>query len=600
VVNKLIWAFTVLCFFVSLSAKAQDSAHTHFGIFGSYQYGSPVAMNRDAGVINVFDTRGIGISWDNRFGVGAELQTPQLFSPALGLSIHAQYIEGTGEFKSSSGTTNFQIFSKHSEIALEPSLTYIITSKLFLGLGFGVNYRVNNDITQHIQTSVGQDTIIASGESISTSKFHYDIPAFIGARFPLSDLFSLNTEAIARIDIGEMLRGYAKQALSIELRFGISITTDPPHNNRVPEPQNIMPAPSPQAQLSASVHFTTNEKSIRQITAQNIDTTFRQYLMLPSVLYYANNEKGLPLAGDMHTLSLEEIGKRSANETYKNILPIIGSRMNDFPESKLTLSSAPLPQESEDITDQRIQQITSYLKNTWKIPETRIKIKYLRSNTSLPFIEFTDDSKILSPLITEHKERGLAVAPLGLSRFISSEAGVRSWFVKVTDGSHTVAEFSSEDSLAGRSPITTLSSDEHGLSKRIIATFHVTDNNGQSRDAFDTLLVILGSATNAENVTKEVFVLLQDSSQNSLAWINPLREKISQSITPASRILFQPLFSSGKQSIHTTAGQFLSNQTLSIKFSPHIEITGIPFLNSVEVQSLGQLQNAFVITIINP
>ena len=565
------YVFLVLILSATHPARAQYVAHTFIGILGNDEFGSPTTMNRDAGVIRTFGTQGIGLSWDNAFGASFYLQKPQFFSEKFGLSLLGGYSSSSGEFKSNyiqapTAVKDFRVISKTKKIGIETFATFSFSPKFFIGGGVWGNYRLKNDITQHLEgiDPPRGDTIIASGEAISTSKFHYGIPLILGGRFPASDLISFNIETYGKIDLGEIFRGYAKQALSSGIRLGVSFSID---TISVPAP----PLPIPEtAVLLTSVHFTTNGKSIKTIIAHPMDTISTFYHMLPSRIYF---ETGRDLL-------------RSSS-----FLDIIGKRMHDMSESELQISSSSLNAESDERAIKRALHIEEYLDSAWEIPRSRIRISTIHTQER-SYCELSDNSKILSPVTDEITQRSLAVSSISLSRFISSQAGIRLWRASIRDDNKVIARFSSEDSLSADDPVLTLPDND----KVLFAELHVTDNLGQTHEAFDTLEIRLANDETPLYLRKDVFLLLPDSSENSKKWIVPLQEKISQIISEKSIVCFQPLRQEDAQFIQSIAGKFLSE----LKLNPvaKVEIITVPY--KVGTSDLWKnVENAFVVTIIN-
>ncbi|MDP4220520.1 MAG: hypothetical protein Q8916_14280 [Bacteroidota bacterium] len=575
----------------ALPLRAQDRPHTYLGILGSYQYGSPTALNRDLGVIQTFGANGAGLSWDNAFSAGIYLQMPRLFSSQFGLSIRAGYLTSSGVFKSNYFETigavkDFRIISNTEKIECEVTASYALSSKFFVATGLWGNYRIKNDISQHLESidPPGKDTIISSGDAISTSAFHYGIPLIIGGRFPLSNLFSVNTEAFASVDLGELARGFAKQSLSAGIRIGFSIATDAPQPAQAPHDLGV-PA------LTTSVHFTTNGRSIRSVIAHSVDTITTSYEMLPAVITLQSGSADLPsgLHAVSHPFQFDLTSVEAGSARYE-LLNIIGKRMQEMPESSLTIIAEP--------AERLAGAIEQYLRNTWQIQGARIKHSSERGSSGSCIL--SDNGKLLSPVVREVSERTLSIPPIGLSRFISSEAGVRSWNATIRDGEKVIVHFSGEDSSAEDEMVRTLQLGSNDAGKKLlIADLHVTDVHGSVKQAFDTLEVRLPLLTeNPIIVRKDIFVLLADSTANSLAWITPLKEKITRIICRRSIIRIQPFSASALGSIRQLAGKFLSELKLAEEPESKIEIISTPFLNSKQDTTSSSFESAFVVTIV--
>ena len=402
----------------------------------------------------------------------------------------------------------------------------------------------------------------------------------------------MNAEAFGRIDLEEVFRGYPKQALSAGIRFGISIMTDP-----VPDTSSVQETTG----LFTSVHLTTNGKSIKTINAHAADSIKRIYLMLPSTIHFKESNSALSsslhLLTDSRLFSLDSLDLTHPDSCYSELLNIIGSRMQDFPKSMITITSAYVSSESEGIAQSRIDLVINYLENTWHIASIRIKVKLRLTAGIYPYINFTDVSKILSPLIAEYREHGFEVSSINVSRFISSQAGVKTWSVLVINAGNVLAHYSSDDSSAENQPITMLSANRNeGQFKKIITQLHVIDNRGQSKDAFDTLTVTIPSSnTGIDSTVEEIFVILSDSSQNTNQWSTPVREEIMRVIDSKSIVRLQPLTRNNSESIQTIGAHFLSSIAQIKETAKQFEIVNMPYFSTVLNNDWKMLDNAFIL-----
>jgi hypothetical protein len=615
--------FLILCLFICLPyCWAQDSAPNSIGLTGNYQFGAPTSINRSLGALETFGSDGKGISWDNGFGLGLYLHMPEVFSSRLGYSARAVFISGSGQFTSNNFTVtnaatsqlqveDFKVFTKYNSVEGEFLTTYSLSSLFYTGLGIFGNFRIktatleqNEIISPASALFANQQKIdtIPPGSNITTAKFHFGIPLLIGASFRLSRLIQMNIESFAQIDLQEIISGFPKQSANLGLRLSIGFNTRPMQEQQPPpdiSPTVLHPP------LMASIHFTTNDPVVRQVRGQAEDTIFRRYLALPSIMYFDEDSIGFPAyqhqSDGRDKFDIAALDSISPVECYNHLLDIIGKRMQGLPNSEMTITSYSIVNEPIELPKARTINIKDYLRKLYGIQDDRFLVRVERTAHPKPYIEFSDNSKLLSPLISEREERSLLIPPIGLPHFISSEAGIKFWSINVMDGSRSVAYFSSEDSLAASQPLSILTLPAaNNAETKLIAQLHVLDNTGQSKDVYDSISIIESFLKSTSSpVTQEKFILFSDSSKNSTVWNNVLVEKISSIIGSASTVQLQPLYGSGSATIHTSAGNFLRSLKLGNQSAHQIEIIPLPLLSSTPDRNWKMLDNAVVVTITN-
>jgi hypothetical protein len=82
----------VLFFIASLSARGQEISP-----LVSFEFGSPLFFNRDAGVLNQFSGDSAGTSSSYSYGIGADVRWPKLVGD-LGIASNLQFLYSTGRF----------------------------------------------------------------------------------------------------------------------------------------------------------------------------------------------------------------------------------------------------------------------------------------------------------------------------------------------------------------------------------------------------------------------------------------------------------------------------------------------------------------------
>ncbi len=574
-----------------IAGRTQESGHSSFsGVNLRYEFGSPTAMNRAVNVINVFSTQGQGVSWDNAIGIGLQWQSPSLISDRFGLSLAGRFTVGSGQFKSTqfSDSVNhqftpldFKIFSYYKTIELSAQLMYSLSDTWYIGAGFWMNYRISNTISQHkeilssdtaLHFSNGtKDQVIAEGDAIATSKFHYGIPVSVGGRFRISRGLLLNPEVFSKIDLEEALRGFSSASMSAGVSLGVLFDLHPAQQAPVQEQQ---PPEKPAPLLKASVLFTVNGISTQEISSHHIDTLKRRYLALPQTI--------APLGGDFsfHRLSSEEarqfaltmLDKASPEFCYKELLNIIGKRLADQPQERLELriakKSAPLIKTSAD-------NIREYFISTWGIAPERMEVVPVENPAG--DIQFAGSTKVCSPLINEWNEEHLATPEIAIDKVITSELGVRSWRIDVFDGSRLLRTYSDRDSTMSEHSFSdqTIDNSPHTLT----ATLTASDLNGTMVTASDTIAIVPAptASTSAAHIQEEYFL---SASALGGGWDSLLVERMIRSVTESSTILIRPYSAQGSGRVSAVSSAIVSRFEKAGKTVKRIVVDQHPITSS--------------------
>lgn len=153
---------------------------------------------------------------------------------------------------------------------------------------------------------------------------------------------------------------------------------------------------------------------------------FSSLLMTPllNYIFFDENSSAIPSRykslrkSDTDSFDVDRINNPNHLITYYQILNIIGKRMLKYPDAKITLTGCNANSGAEErnlaLSKQRAEAVKDYLKNTWGIPESRIKIearnlpeKAAMSQTEDGYKEnrrveiISNNSAITAPVITK-------------------------------------------------------------------------------------------------------------------------------------------------------------------------------------------------------
>jgi outer membrane protein OmpA-like peptidoglycan-associated protein len=154
----------------------------------------------------------------------------------------------------------------------------------------------------------------------------------------------------------------------------------------------------------------------------------------------------------------ESLQGGSVLDTYHHLLNIIGRRMTDHPDSRLTLtgcvSGTGVESDNRVLARERAEVVANYLNTAWGIDRSRLVTKYRgipeRPTTSMEGdgpaenrrVELdSDDQSILAPLMLGDTTRVIEPSLLTFAPHVESTSPVSSWSLSVMDEERKVREF---------------------------------------------------------------------------------------------------------------------------------------------------------------
>ncbi len=177
---------------------------------------------------------------------------------------------------------------------------------------------------------------------------------------------------------------------------------------------------------------------------------------LLNYIFFDENSPGLPARyrvlshNETADFRVEKLYKDSTLGIYYHLLNIVGRRMTDYPEARLTLTGCNSNRKDEKwnrkLSGKRAETVRNYLVNTWNIDPARIavEVRNLPVKASTPDDEpekieenrrvelFSDTYEILEPVFTTDTLRKSNLGSLRFKTAVVAEAGIDSW--KMTSG----------------------------------------------------------------------------------------------------------------------------------------------------------------------
>jgi len=152
-----------------------------------------------------------------------------------------------------------------------------------------------------------------------------------------------------------------------------------------------------------------------------------------------------------NSFSVEHLAGEKGLTAYYQILNVVGKRMSDMPQAKLTIIGCNDNTDSEAnnlrLSQQRAVAVSDYLQTVWKIPAKRLEIKAQNLPTSINTTAVGDSiasaehrrvelqashAEILQPLVAENSRYIVAPAYIEMNLDIFAGAGLKEWSLEVT------------------------------------------------------------------------------------------------------------------------------------------------------------------------
>lgn len=188
-------------------------------------------------------------------------------------------------------------------------------------------------------------------------------------------------------------------------------------------------------------------------------------------------------------------------EKYYQVLNVIGKRMNDNPDAKMTLvgcnSNSGVERNNTSLSSQRAESVKSYLRYVWGIQPERLNTE-ARNLPEAPSSSRLQEGKeenqrveihsdfpaILDVIESSYIDISMSAEQMILKPTINTLYGVDRWGYKLIAGDEIIAELegSGDPSSAYAAPLAISNSAQAASGPGIQAVFSVTDKKGQKID----------------------------------------------------------------------------------------------------------------------
>ncbi len=288
----------------------------------------------------------------------------------------------------------------------------------------------------------------------------------------------------------------------------------------MPKPAEPLPPPPPppvRPALAASVEAVVvnsdgTEGRVVKVTIEEFETTNLRPL-LPYIFF---DEGATSIAARYATLppertsafALDDLHEAGTLDVYHNLLNIVGLRMRQHTKAKLMLvgcnANTGVESGNDLISRKRAETVKSFLVDTWGIAPGRIEIQSRNLPERTSPVDDPDgiaenrrvelsstDGRILEPVRTTMVEREVTPPVVKFIPLVRSEAGVRSWSLRI-DHEQAVRSFDGADDVPAkiewniRDDIARLDSTQ----KPVRFSLSVTDRVAQTVESSPSILPI--------------------------------------------------------------------------------------------------------------
>ncbi len=424
------------------------------------------------------------------FYLGASIDYPLNY--LMQLTLRATYSQSNGKLtstdtttiildgKNSTGEFEHLLDAKFGTFGLEPLFTYKLKPDLALHGGFRIGFLTNSYYYQEekITKPADRGTFIdgRSKRNQSEGKIEEASAMQAGLKLGASYKLPLNKEKTLFL-VPELFYTYNFTNLVKDrdwkyhqLSLGVSI------KYRTPPPPPPPPAPpiAPPDPLLSGVQkpplFAIDVDAVQVDSSQNESKDFTlkiedfvSYNMRPLLTYifFDDNSAEIPpryillSKEETASFSFDKLRNYNALETYYYVLNIIGKRLQDNPNVKITLIGTNCNQGSEknnkELSQARAQAVANYFQNIWGISPNRMTIESRnlpkepsRSDDPQGVAEnrrveiYSDDPSIIEPVFTVDTMRVISALAIKFIPKVLTEVGVYSWDLNVMQGAQSV------------------------------------------------------------------------------------------------------------------------------------------------------------------
>jgi len=529
----------VILLILSIPTNAQLSIQP--GIAVGYEFGVPLSLQREPLTYAwCVSCSGKGESYSHTARAGVTLNALSLFSEKIGLSTTFQVGYSTGKFVSDPYSAD-PFLDPISQKIIIPEVDFVASAKtvsldwnllgqLHIGRKFSFSlgpfftYRVSGEFSQSgyllsppgsvFQATGTREKSISTGNELSAKRFSYGLIVGIGLT-PLTDS-QFSTEFWTRVNVPALQNEQAFRSISLGVNFTFFLGS----NGRLEQPKargeprktlvEIIHPSGITKQLHASMDmFSVDETGMKHDSAIVITKRNHESYQAPlfPIVFFDKNSAVIPTRyiqfrlSERSRFSSLDFTWFNAVEQYYQILNVIGSRLQKLEKATIVLHGSTSFDETASLARSRAEAIQRYLKDTWEIPPSRIKLEskpigffneqHSPKADQLQQVEiFSSSPEILAPIQNDWSYQDFTSLPVRLRPVIETDVGLSRWNVTVRQQWREIVRFTSTDTGdVSDIDINVMLRNNRGAFpiSPLIAEMFVEDINGWTQTVMDTL-----------------------------------------------------------------------------------------------------------------
>ena len=487
-----------------------QSPHSAIGL--EYRFGVLNEADRTPNNVNPNLGDGSGLSRESNFRLEYTRSLASFFDNSLDLIATLGLSQSIGSFSTGAFTLAYNATSIHLVASAESR---------FSGIRASIGGWLDIPLTQTLT-----ETILPAGTTRTSGLLHVGVPG--GLRLEAG----LATPPISGLPITPSLFGefdvtaYRQPEISFinAISGGVQFRWELGGSKEVvPEVVDAIPASTTPTPIHSEIHFTEHGNRIKSgqaVSIESSDTLIKQYVMLPSQL--DPSEIGDGIAPNYIRLTSEQASRFTKDSLTRldetgicrNLLNILGSRLREASDSRVTLSFTPgrVLRSIGHMTSIQSDGYVRYLIDVFHIPNDRIEqiVPAVDERT----IVINGSSSLLDPVVTQWIERSYSLGDIGLDHSITA-SGATNWKITLTQNGDTITHFG--NAAAGQEPSMMLRGISARNASEIVAHIEVEDGTGQRTQSSDTLRFSVHESDPYGRPIPTIlrFVLLADSSQSN-------------------------------------------------------------------------------------
>lgn len=410
-----------------------------------------------------------------------------------------------------------------SRVALETTVDLLaavhLSDRLSVAVGPFLGYRLSTTLSQTENVLAPEDYRlpnghkeqgVVDGSNPEGSPLSFGPSLGVGYTLPVGSHRFIVPGLFFQADILSAVKEYNWRGYRAGFSLSLLFDVDPTETS-VPSKDTILPPP----RLAASVEmYGIDENNIPLPTAriQVYETLFQRHAPLLPAIFFDRSKSGLPEryveldSGEVGLFSTERLAESSVLDLQHQALNVIGRRLQEKPESSITLVGSVSKDEPPELGRARIHTVRSYLADVWGVDSSRIHV-WEQGNLMQRSSEETADGRednqrvevgaedlaILAPVITTQIVRDFDPPLIRMRPEIKAEAGVKEWTLVISQGGSPIAQYNSaeEDSDSSEMVWRIVHDRVDSALSPLVATLTVEDSTGAVTTATSTLPLVM-------------------------------------------------------------------------------------------------------------